>query len=93
MSLRRDLPAIGLESLRASAPLVVGAMSRRTGAFTQSDVTRAIKAAKAAGVEIGKVEVDRAGRIAIVPLTAMPPAAADDLDSELREFVERHGQD
>jgi hypothetical protein len=37
-------------------------------AFRQADLTRAIKAAKAAGVEIGRIEIDPAsGKIVIIP--------------------------
>lgn len=42
-------------------------MARGTLAFKQTDVTRALKAAKAAGLEIGRVEIARDGRIVIIP--------------------------
>lgn len=35
-------------------------------AFRASDITRAIKAAKAAGMAVGRVEIDRDGKIVIV---------------------------
>ena len=44
-------------------------MSRAPSTFRQSDVTRAIKAAVAAGVEIQRVEIDPNGRIVIVTAT------------------------
>jgi DNA-binding MarR family transcriptional regulator len=44
-------------------------MSRAPSTFRQSDVTRAIKAAVAAGVEIQRVEIDPNGRIVIITAT------------------------
>ena len=41
-------------------------MARAPSTFRQQDVTRAIKAAVAAGVHIARIEVDKAGRIVIV---------------------------
>jgi hypothetical protein len=41
-------------------------MSRRPCTFRQSDLTRAIKAARAAGVEIERVEIERDGRMIVV---------------------------
>ena len=35
-------------------------------AFKQRDVTRALKAARAAGAEVAKVEIDRDGKIVLV---------------------------
>jgi hypothetical protein len=41
-------------------------MSRGPLTFKQTDVTRAIKAAVAAGVEVARVEVDKDGRIIVI---------------------------
>ena len=41
-------------------------MSRRPATFRQTDVTRAVKGARAAGVEIAQVEIDKDGRIIVV---------------------------
>ena len=58
---------------------------RRPKAFKQHDVTRALRGAKAAGLEIGAVEIDPAsGKIVIRP-GAPAPAAGHELDQWLRE--------
>ena len=51
--------------------------------FRQIEVTRALKAAKAAGVEIGRIEIDVDGRIIVIagqgeaaPEAAIPPPSA-----------------
>ena len=41
-------------------------MARATCSFRKTDVTRAVKAVKAAGVTIVRVEIDPSGRIAII---------------------------
>ena len=41
-------------------------MSRRPSTFRQTNLTRALKGARAAGIEIGRVEIDRDGRIVLV---------------------------
>ena len=51
-------------------------MSRAPSTFRQQDITRAIKAATAAGVGIARIEIDKTGKIVII--TAEPtdqPAA------------------
>jgi hypothetical protein len=42
-------------------------MPRRPSTFKQRDVTRAVKAVTAAGVDIGRIEIDTTGKIVIVP--------------------------
>lgn len=42
-------------------------MARGALAFKQTDVVRAVKAARAAGLEIGRIEIERNGRIVIIP--------------------------
>jgi hypothetical protein len=66
-------------------------MARAPSTFRQQDVTRAIKATKAAGVDIAKIEIAKDGTIRIITVEARP-AAQDDLDRELAEFEARHGQ-
>ena len=67
-------------------------MARVPSTFRRQDVTRAVKAVVAAGVDIARVEIDSAGKIVIVagkPLEATPQ---DDLDRELKQWEARHGQ-
>jgi hypothetical protein len=52
-------------------------MARAPSIFRQQDVTRAFRAAKAAGVRVTRVEIDRDGKIVIV--------TADELEGERRE--------
>jgi hypothetical protein len=67
-------------------------MARAPSTFRQQDLTRAIRAAIAAGVDIARIEVAKDGKIVIV--TGGPdPAVQDDLDRELEQFRARHGQD
>ena len=62
----------------------VAAMPRAPSTFRQQDVTRAIKAATAAGVGIARVEIDKAGKIIIITgeTTDQPgQASGNDLDN------------
>ena len=66
-------------------------MARAPSTYRQQDVTRAIKAAVAAGVHIARIEVDKAGKITII--TGITSGqAGNDLDRELEEWEARHGQ-
>jgi hypothetical protein len=47
-------------------------MSRGPCTFKQNDVTRAVKAVVAAGVEVARVEVDKDGRIVVVAGKPVP---------------------
>ena len=47
-------------------------MPRAPSAFKQRDLTKAVKAVVAAGVDIARVEIDKAGRITIITLKAEP---------------------
>jgi len=50
-------------------------MARGESTFRQRDVTRAIKAAKMAGLNVERVEVDKDGKIAVI--TGKPETPAD----------------
>jgi hypothetical protein len=52
-------------------------MARPPSIFRQQDVTRAFRAAKAAGVRVARVEIDRDGKIVIVTV--------DELEGERSE--------
>jgi hypothetical protein len=69
-------------------------MTRSPRTFKQGDVTRAVKGVAAAGVGVARVEIDREGKIVIVPGQPQPAGAdgQEDLDRELAEFEVRHGQ-
>jgi hypothetical protein len=54
-------------------------------------LTTAVEAVVAAGVEIGRVEVGKDGKIVIIPAKAGETMMPDDLDRELQEFEARHG--
>jgi hypothetical protein len=51
-------------------------MSRGNSSFRQADVTRAVKGLVAAGFEVARVEVDKDGKIIVVP--GKPAASMDD---------------
>jgi hypothetical protein len=66
-------------------------VSRKPCAFRQRDVARAVRGAEAAGVKIGRLEIEpHTGRISIIP--AGVSSSDCELDRELAEFEARHGQ-
>ncbi|MCK1507199.1 hypothetical protein [Bradyrhizobium sp. 18] len=42
-------------------------MSRGVHAFKETDLTRAVRAVKKGGLSIGRVEIEKSGKIVIVP--------------------------
>lgn len=71
-------------------------MAKRPVPFRQIDVTRALRAARAAGVEISRVEIDRDGNIVIVSGRPGGSPAANETEQalarELAEFEARDGE-
>ncbi|MBI0475019.1 hypothetical protein D9601_06550 [Sphingomonas sp. MA1305] len=51
--------------------------------FRQEDVTRALKGAVAAGMRVGRIEIDPNGRIVILSETAAPTADRNSWDDVL----------
>ena len=78
-------------------------MGRSPSTFRQTDITRALKAIRAAGYSAVRVLIDKAGRIEIATATegeaqaATTHAARDslddtDLDHELADWEKRRGR-
>ena len=60
-------------------------MSHGSQTFRQRDVTAALKAAKAAGCEIARVEVGKDGRIIVILANGtQPTAGANEWDAVLK---------
>jgi hypothetical protein len=68
-------------------------MARAPCTFRQTDLTRAVKAVVAAGVEITRIEIDKTGKIVIVTATAPADGPQGELDRELAAFEARHDKD
>jgi hypothetical protein len=62
-------------------------MPRARCTFRQRDLRLAVETARAAGLEIGRVEIGRDGKIIVV---TGKPQANEDLDRELAEFEARN---
>ena len=67
-------------------------MARGKLRFRQTDVTRAIKAAVAAGIDVARVEIDKEGKIVIVAAEPDSEGVEVGLDRELREWEARRDQ-
>jgi hypothetical protein len=59
-------------------------LSRRPSKVRQTDLTRALKGARAAGILIDRVEIDKDGRIIVV--VAKSTGQSDDVGCELNEW-------
>lgn len=55
-------------------------MSNRPASFKQVDVTRAAKGVVAAGLKVGRIEIDRDGKIVVYTGEADASRAANDWD-------------
>ena len=69
-------------------------MPRGPGTFKQGDITRAVKGAIAAGLDVARIEIDQTGKIIIqlAKAGAKEQAAPDDLDQELADFERLRGE-
>lgn len=56
-------------------------MTRRAANVTQAEITRVVKAAQAAGVVVGRIEVDADGKIVVTSREAVPVLAVNELDA------------
>jgi hypothetical protein len=70
-------------------------MKRHPSTFRQRDLTRALRAAAAAGLRVAGFNVDvHTGKIEVVTgkIEVQDSNPQDDLDRELADFEARHGQ-
>jgi hypothetical protein len=58
-------------------------MARTASTFKQSDVAKALKAAKLAGIKIARFEIDRDGKIVV---QAGKPDAGEAVDTDANDF-------
>jgi hypothetical protein len=79
-------------AITADEGFTVAIMARAPSTFRQQDVTRAIKAAAAAGVDIARIEIDKAGKIVIIAATGAGPKedAAKNINSNPWDSVLSH---
>jgi hypothetical protein len=67
-------------------------MSRVPSTFRKRDLTAAIEAARAAGIQVARVEVDKDGKITIITEKPGVQDSGNDLDRELAEWEAHRGQ-
>jgi hypothetical protein len=65
-------------------------MSRGSLTFKQKDVTRAVKAVTAAGIEVARVEVDKAGKIVIVAGKPGEASGESEIVNDLDTWLAKH---
>ena len=63
-------------------------MASAPSTFRQRDVTRAVKAVTKAGVNIRRVEIDRAGKIAFI--TGSETSPQDETSNSLDQWLANH---
>ena len=59
-------------------------MSRRPSTFRKTDLTRALRGARAAGIDIAHFEIDKDGRIIVV--AAKTKEESDNVDGDRNEW-------
>jgi hypothetical protein len=62
-------------------------MGRRACSFRQTDLVRAIKAAKAAGVEVARIEIGRDGTLVMVMHSG---ATVEPVKGEIEDWLAKH---
>jgi hypothetical protein len=62
-------------------------MARTHPIFRQTDVARAVKGARAGGLDIGRVEIDSAGKIVLIP-----KSEAREANSPLEQWKREHAR-
>jgi hypothetical protein len=62
-------------------------VSSRPSTFRTTDVKRAFKAARAAGVEVARVEIDKDGRITVVPGKPTEAIQNNETPEDLRQLL------
>jgi hypothetical protein len=55
------------------------------GSFRQRDLTRAIKAMVASGLGVARAEVDKDGKIVVIPVR--PDAGSDETPENLKDLI------
>lgn len=55
-------------------------MARRANAFRQSDIARALKGARAGGLDVARVEIDPTGKIVVVTSRASAETESSSLE-------------
>ena len=63
-------------------------MSNRPASFRQADVSRAVKGATAAGLTIGRIEIDPTGKIVLVAATEAARATITNRAGDINEWDE-----
>jgi hypothetical protein len=64
-------------------------MTRRPSTFRQTDVKRAVKAVRAAGVEVARVVIEKDGRITVVPDAQSTGCERNDWDEVLTNVADK----
>jgi hypothetical protein len=62
-------------------------MTRAPSTFRQRDLTAAIKGARAAGIEVMRIEIDKDGKIVIVTDKAFGTEPSNDLDKWMHKHA------
>ena len=68
-------------------------MSRTPATFKQADFERAVKAARACGLDIVRSEIGKDGRIILVHTDSPPLAVEDDADAALSAWERARGKE